>query len=568
MEYDLVIQDAKVIDGSGLPAFSGDVAVQDGRIAEVGRVRNGAKRVINAGGLVLSPGFIDHHTHMDAQLLWDPLATSSPFHGVTSVITGNCGLSLMPCKPEDRPALVSSLSRVEAIPREVLESAVDWKWGSVGDYLDNLDKNLGVNVASHVGHCAVRQYVMGEDSSERQATPEEIAAMQDVVRDAFRSGAIGFTTNQNPRHMRLDGRPVASRLATDEEVFALAGTVGEFNTGVIEAIRGNPTIEDIDWYGRIAQASNRPVLWQVVLHRWSAPTQWREQLDKLEEVFATGIRPFGLTNANPLVRRFTMRNAQSFDESPTWRELMRQPVEQRIEAFSTTEGRDKLRDAFNEIPWDPNAPTWFDLFDIIGPVLPKNQHLKGKTVAEMAREQGKDALDAFLDLVLEEEFETQFQRNVSHGDDAAVGEILRSPYVLIGVSDAGAHVAFDASFGYCTFLLAEWVRKRKLMTLEAAVNKLSFMVANIFGLKDRGLIRPGWFADLTLFDPDAIGALEPEYANDYPGGATRMIQRSTGVQCTIVNGQVIAENGEQTSARPGRVLRNSWYEAHNGKNGS
>jgi N-acyl-D-aspartate/D-glutamate deacylase len=567
MAYDLVIKNAKIIDGSGLPAFSGDVAVQNGRIAEIGKIEDGAKRVINADGLVLSPGFIDHHTHMDAHLLWDPLATSSPFHGVTSVVTGNCGLSLMPCKPEDRPALVSSLSRVEAIPREVLETAVDWKWGSVGQYLDNLDKNLGVNVASHVGHCAIRQYVMGEESSEREATPAEIEEMKEAVRDAMRAGAIGFTTNQNPRHMRLDGKPVASRMATTEEVLALAGTVGEFNTGVIEAIRGNPAIEDIDWYAQIAKASNRPVLWQVVLHMWNAPNKWRAQLDKLEESFASGVRPFGLTNANPLVRRFNMRNAQSFDESPTWRELMRQPMEARIEAFSTIEGRDKLREAFGEIPWDPNAPTWFDLFDIIGPVLPKNQHLKGKTVGEMAREQGKDALDAFLDLVIEEEFETMFQRNVSHGDDNAVGEILRSPYVLIGVSDAGAHVAFDASFGYCTFLLAEWVRKRKLMTLEAAVNKLSFMVANIFGLRDRGLIRPGWFADLTLFDPDTIGALEPEYTNDYPGGTTRMIQKSTGVHYTIVNGQVIAENGEVTSARPGRVLRNSWYEAHNGTNG-
>ena len=567
MAYDLVIQDAKVIDGSGLPAFSGDVAVQDGRIAEVGRVRNGAKRVINAGGLVLSPGFIDHHTHMDAQLLWDPLATSSPFHGVTSVITGNCGLSLMPCKPEDRPALVSSLSRVEAIPREVLESAVDWKWGSVGDYLDNLDKNLGVNVASHVGHCAVRQYVMGETPSERQATPEEIAAMQDVVRDAFRSGAIGFTTNQNPRHMRLDGRPVASRLATDEEVFALAGTVGEFNTGVIEAIRGNPTIEDIDWYGRIAQASNRPVLWQVVLHRWSAPTQWREQLDKLEEVFATGIRPFGLTNANPLVRRFTMRNAQSFDESPTWRELMRQPVEQRIEAFSTTRAGTSCGMPSMRSPGTPTLPP--------GSISSTSSPGSAQEPTPQGQDRGGDGPRAGQGRAgrlpgprpgggVRDPVPAQRQPRRRRGGGRNSSQPLR-PHWRVGCR---AHVAFDASFGYCTFLLAEWVRKRKLMTLEAAVNKLSFMVANIFGLKDRGLIRPGWFADLTLFDPDTVGALEPEYANDYPGGATRMIQRATGVHCTIVNGQVIAENGEQTAARPGRVLRNSWYEAHNGKNGS
>lgn len=561
MAYDLVVQDAKVVDGSGLPAFQGDVGVRDGRIVEVGRIRDQAKRVIKADGLALAPGFIDHHTHLDAQLLWDPLGSSSPYHGVTTVVTGNCGLTLAPSKPEHQMALTKSLARVEAIPISVLESAVEWRWGSFGEYLEALNRRLALNVACHVGHCAVRQFVMGEESSDREATEDEVRAMQDVVRDAMRAGAIGFTTNQNPRHMRLDGKPIASRLATRQEILALVGVLAEFNTGVVEAIQGAPNLEDIDWYARLARVSRRPTLWQVLIHNWSRPNLWREQLARLDEVFAAGAPAYAITNANPLIRRFTMRNAQVFDEFPLWRNLMKEPVEKRRQAFADPEAREELRRDIAQAPWDPSSPNRWELVTVVKPKLAKNGRLQGMSVAQLAKLWGKDELDALLDLAMEEDLETLFQRNFTNGDDQAVGTILRSPYVVIGTSDAGAHVAFDAAFGYCTTLLGLWVRERRLMSLEAAVHKLTFMVASLFGLHDRGLIRPGWAADLVLFDPETVHAEEPEYAWDYPGGAQRMIQRARGVKYTIVNGQVIIEDGEYTGALPGRVLRNAWYSA-------
>jgi N-acyl-D-aspartate/D-glutamate deacylase len=530
----------------------------------VGRIRNGARRVINADGLALAPGFIDHHTHLDAQLLWDPLGSSSAYHGVTTVITGNCGLTLMPARPEHRQTLVSSLARVEAIPASVLEMAVEWRWGSVGDYLAALERRLGVNAACHVGHCAIRQFVMGEASSEREATEAEVRAMQEALRDAVRAGAIGFTTNQNPRHMRLDGKPIASRLATKQEILALAGVMAEFNTGVVEAIGGPATVKDIDWYAELARVSRRPTLWQVIVHNWSRPHLWSEQLARLDEVFREGVPAYAITNVNPLIRRFTMVNAQSFDEYPVWREFMKQPVEVRRRGFADPATREALRRDIAQAPWDPSSPDRWELTSVVKPKLARNSHLAGMSIAQLARLQGKDELDALLDLALEEEMETLFQRNFTNGDDQAVGAILRSPYVAIGTSDAGAHVAFDAAFGYCTLLLGLWVRERQLMSLEAAVHKLTFMVASIFGLEGRGLVRPGYAADLVLFDPATVNALEPEYAWDYPGGAQRMIQRAAGVHYTVVNGQVIVENGEHTGALPGRVLRNSWHRAHNG----
>jgi N-acyl-D-aspartate/D-glutamate deacylase len=563
--YDLVFQDALVVDGSGLPACLGDVAVRDGRIVEVGRIRDGARRVIKAQGLALAPGFIDHHTHLDAQLLWDPVGSSSPHHGVTTVVTGNCGLTLMPAKAEHRDALVSTLARVEAIPRSVLEMGVQWRWGSAGEYLDALGGRLAVNAASHVGHCAVRQFVMGDDASERAATPGEIAAMQELVRDAMRAGAMGFSTNQNPRHMRLDGKPIPSRLATEGEILALAEVVGEFNAGVIQAIRGVPTVADIDWYVQLARVSRRPVLWNIVVHSWSTPNRWREQLDRLEEVFQEGVRPYAITNVVPFLRRFTLRNAQTFDEFPAWRALMIAPLEQRQKAFSDSGTREVLRREIKEFPGIISFHRRWDLVTVTEAKLPKNRRLKGMSVTELARLWGKDELDAFLDLSLEEELETLFQTSSTNGDDQAVGAILRSPYVVIGASDAGAHVVYDAAFGYCTTLLGRWVRERKLMTLESAVHKLTFMIASLFGFHDRGLVRPGWAADLVLFDPATVGALEPENARDYPGGTRRMIQRATGVHYTVVNGQVVIENGEYTGSLSGRILRNAWYQAQHGQ---
>jgi N-acyl-D-aspartate/D-glutamate deacylase len=557
MPYDLLIKNATVVDGTGRPAFTGDVAIQGGRLAAVGAADDSARRTIDADGLVAAPGFIDHHTHMDAQIWWDPLATSCPLHGVTSTIHGNCGLTLHPCRPRDRHAMASTLSRVEAISLAVLESAVPFGWETTAEYLDALAaRPLGVNVGSLIGHCAVRYYVMGEAAVERAATPEEVAAMQDVMRAGLAAGALGFSTNQNPRHIRTDGAPVPSRLATEEEIFALAGVVGDYPGGVVQIIKAAATPEYIHWAGDLAQHVGRPVLWQIFVHLWAYPNLWREQMAAVEAEFARGARAYGLANSVPLMRRYTLQNVQQFDEFPTWRSVMFLPLAVRKQALADPETRRKLR---WEAVEDPSPGVAFhkrwDLVWVQEVARPEHRAYQGKSVAEVAAMQGKDVIDALLDLALAEDLETRFAHSSSNGDDAATAAILNSPYALVGESDAGAHVQFDAGFGYCTTLLGEWVRDKQAMSLETAVYKLTGQVAAIYGLADRGTLAPGKAADVVLFDPARVRALEPERVNDFPGGEPRMIQRAEGVHYTIVNGEPIVEDGALTGARPGGVLR-------------
>ncbi len=564
MAYDVVIKGGRIYDGSGLPSYFGDVAINGDRIVEVGRINDSARRVVNAEGLAVSPGFIDFHTHMDAQLLWDPLATSSCFHGVTTLIPGNCGLSLAPCRAQDRDNVIGSFVRVEAMPSQVLRQAVKWEWTSFPQYLDRLQEKLGVNVAALMGHCAVRQYVMGEESSERAATPAEIAQMKALVREGMKAGAIGFSTNQNRRHMREDGRPIPSRLATDEEIVELASVLGELNCGSMQISRGTlgtarPVEEDIDFFRRLASTSGRPVIWQSIAHRWNAPELWRKLLDLAQDSLASGAPSYPLTNARLFNGRFTLKNAQTFDDLPSWKQVMFAPVEQRAELFSDTERRRQLR--FEAV--EDKRPTTFsrrwDQIFLIKAAQAKNQRLEGKSVEEIAQSLNKDVIDTFLDIAVEENLETMFQNSGSR-DEEATAEILKSPITLVGQSDAGAHLVYHAGYGYATRFLGYWVREKAVMPLEEAIRKLTFMVASVFGLYDRGLIRPGMAADLVLFDPQTVRECEPEMVNDLPGGEKRLIQRATGVKTTIVNGAILVQDGEHTGAFPGRVLRNH----HNG----
>jgi N-acyl-D-aspartate/D-glutamate deacylase len=558
MAYDLVIKGGRIYDGSGMPSYLGDIGIRSGRIVEIGRIANGARRTIDAGGLAVSPGFIDHHTHMDAQILWDPYATSEPQHGVTSIVMGNCGLTLAPAKPSDHDAIVKSFVRVEAIPRSVLDQGVPWGWHTYGDYLDTLEGKIGVNVGGLVGHIAVRQYAMGEESVERAATAKEIEQMKALVLEAMESGALGISTNRNERHMREDGKPVASRLATDEELFALCQVLSDLNSGVIETILGLNKIEHFKFYHRLARVTGRPILWQSLQHRWTEPNLWREQLDAVAPIFADGYQAYGLSHTVPLVRHFSLKNCQVFDEFPTWKAIMFLPVEARREALKEPETRKKLRADLLD-PRRTNFHRRWDVVRVEKCVKPENQRYNGKSVAEMAAMRGQDPLDAFLDLALEENLDTVFWNANNGGDAAAMGEILRSPYVLIGTSDAGAHVQFGADFGYGTTLLGLWVRERQLLSLEYAVHKLTFHIASIFGLEGRGLLRPGYAADVVIFDPKTVGAHEPEWANDYPGNTKRLIQRADGMHYTIVNGRPIYEDGKLTGELPGEVLRGSAY---------
>jgi N-acyl-D-aspartate/D-glutamate deacylase len=561
MAYDLLIKGGRIYDGSGLPSYLGDVAVQDGRIVETGRISAGAKRVIKADGLAVSPGFIDFHTHLDAQLLWDPLATSSCFHGVTTVIPGNCALALAPCKQQDRETILKSFERVEAISLTALKAGVEWSWTTFPEYLNRLRGKLGVNVAALMGHCALRQFVMGDAATERAATPTEIHQMKEILKAGVRAGAIGFSTNQNPVHTFADGTPIPSRLATDEEIIELACALGEINRGAVQISRGSlgvsvPMRETVQLFERIASESGRPVIWQSIAHRWDRPNEWRDLLALAKQSLDRGVQSYPLCNARLFNNRLTLKNAQVFDDLPTWKTILFLPLDERIKAFRDPEARRKLRyEAVEEKKSSRFSRRW-DLVYMIKAATAANKHLEKKSVAEIAKIRGQDVIDAFLDLSLEEGLDTEFQTSSTNGDEQAVAEIIRSPFVLVGQSDAGAHLIYDAGFGYATRLLGYWIREKNIMSLEEGVRKLTFMVASIFGLPDRGLLRPGMAADLVVFDPATIRECEPEMVQDLPANEKRLIQKATGIETTIVNGEVLVERGAHTGALPGRVLGN------------
>src|SRR5918999_1721693 len=393
--YDLVLKGGRIYDGSGMPRFNGDIAVAAGKIVEIGRLNGSAKRTLDVDGLAVAPGFIDPHTHLDAQLLWDPLGTSSCFHGVTSVVVGNCGLSLAPAKPEDREAVIKSFVRVEAISRRVLEEGFQWKWTSTGEYLDVLGARIGINVAALIGHIAVRHYVMGEDAVERAAAPEEIAHMQNLVRQGMEAGAVGFSTNQNPRHMREDKKPVASRLASDEELVSLLDVLGEMNSGVVQLSGGGADARGrIAYAAQMARRTGRPVLWQSITHSWSRPNHWQEMLANTERVFKEeGLPIYAMTQAKPFENRYTLLDAQCFDEFPTWRAAMFSPVATRRQLFSDPEVRKRLRQEAIEDQSPSTFPRRWDVVFVDHVNLDKNKSLERKSVQEAAQAQKKDGLD-------------------------------------------------------------------------------------------------------------------------------------------------------------------------------
>jgi N-acyl-D-aspartate/D-glutamate deacylase len=554
MPYDLIIRNGKVIDGSGIPGFYGDVGISGNRIVEIGQVSGDARRVLDADGLVVAPGIIDNHTHYDAQVTWDPLCTFSCYHGATTVVIGNCSLALAPAHQEDREMLAGVLSHVEAIPLEAIRAGVTWSWETIPEYLNALDQRLGVNVASLIGHSAVRRYVMGEASQERHATDNEVGAMKTIVREGIEAGAVGVSFERNMRHFDWDGRLAPTNLAADAEIFAVAGVIDEVGRGVIQ-FGGDRKLG-----AQVARTSRCPVFYGNITQQAVAPDRWREQLAEAENMMRQGHRSYQFVMPRPGDLRYTLKTAQHFDALPTWKNVMLLPLEKRKEVFRDPEVRAKLHVEAVETPRDPSRVGEFtrrwDLQFVFRPALPKNQHLKGKSVAEIAREQGRDVLDVFLDLSLEEDLETEFERREVNSDEGAMTALLTSPYTVIGQSDGGAHVVFRTDYSYSTYLLSHWVREREIMSLEEAIRKLTFVPASLFGLFDRGLVRPGMAADLMVFDPATVGPLEPGEAHDLPGGARRRKQLAKGIEWTVVNGQVLIEKGEHTGAYPGKVARN------------
>jgi N-acyl-D-amino-acid deacylase len=559
--HDLILKGGRIYDGSGLPSFIGDLAIRDGKIAEIGRINASADRVLDVGGLAVAPGIIDFHTHFDAQLWWDPLASSSTDHGVTTVVMGNCGLTLAPCKPESRDALIGTFVRVEDMPRQTLQSGIPWEWTTHGEYLDALERRpLGLNVATLVGHCAVRQYAMGEASVEREANEDEIAEMAGLVRNGMRAGAFGFSTNANQRHYREDGKPVASRVAGLDEIARLCRVVGEAQRGLVQFTHGAFAAPEHvarigQWYDTILKETRRPLIGESIRHFWTEPDLWRKQLSDVEERCRGGYAAYAMTSTRRTLRRWTLKDASRFDEMPAWKNLMTLPLDRRKESFGDPQTRIDLVKALAESKPISFSRRW-DLLFIKKAARPENKSLEGQSIEELARWQSKRPIDAFLDLALAEELETVFEDAATQADEQAVKEIFSSPHVLLGQSDAGAHVAnANPGFGFATTMLAYWVRERQIMDLEAAIKKLTFLPASIFGMNDRGLLRRGLAADLFVFDPATIDLQPPEKTNDLPEGAARYVQRAKGIHCTIVNGSVLMKDGAHTGLYPGKVLR-------------
>ena len=561
MAYDLLIKNGRVIDGSGMPAFIGDVGVRNGRIVEIGKLRGTASRSIDAHGLVVAPGFIDSHCHFDAQVVWDPLCTYSCYHGATTVIIGNCSLGLAPVRPGQAERVEEFLSYVEAIPMETLRT-VDVQWESIAEYMDALDKRLGVNVATLIGHTPVRHYVMGDESQSRAATPGEIEAMRGLVRGGMEAGALGLSFSMSTGHYDSHGVMIPSPWAEENEVFGLSDVLAEMGTGVIQAGAAHYIEEKNGLMSRLSKETGRPVIYIQLAQTVRKPQAWKEHMALVDRNIAAGIRAYPMCSPQTLKAQFTMHNCQVFRGVPTWHPILIASDEEKLRAYSDPEIRRKLH--IEVVEWVADikgnpilGKNWPDTVWVDKVVLAKNKAFEGKTIRELAGIQGKGIIDAFLDLVVEEKLDTNFLQGVRGFDKEAMSQILNYPNAYVGLSDSGAHVQFRGGYGYSSLLLGHWVREQKIMSLEKAVKRLTFDLATGFGIYDRGLLRPGLAADIVIFDPDTIQSLPEEKVYDLPGGAWRMQELAAGVHYTIVNGQVLIENGKHTGALPGRVVRNT-----------
>ena len=560
MQWDLVIKGGRVIDGTGMHGFTADIAVRNGRIAKIGRVLDGARRVIDADGLVVAPGFIDVHTHYDVQLDWDPLATPSCWHGVTTILAGNCGFTLAPAKPEDVDWLAGMLSRVEGMSRAALRAGLKFRGGSFADYWRRFDGKLGVNVGSYVGHCAVRRYVMGDAASERAATPDEITAMQGLVRQAMRDGAIGFSTSQLDVHVGEDGREVPCNHAAPDEIIALCAVLAEFERGAIEFIprsiaegyneRDRALIRDM------YRVSGRPIELNLLLPTPQNPLSWERTLEFAHDCFAQGIRVHPQFATNELGLHLKLADTFVFDEMLAWRAALTVPEPERSHRLRDPALRARMRAEFDDIMNRSVAFTW-DVLAVETVRDPAHQSWVGRSVIELAEAAGADPLDTFLDLSLQEDLQTRWHTRLNDVARAFIQHVVKAgvtdPIVMSGSSDGGAHLASFVGADYTTRLLTEWVPDP--LSLEQAISRLTLMPATVHGLADRGLIREGAYADLVLLDRARLACGSARLVRDFPADSERYVIDADGYVMVLVNGEVVMDEGQHTGSLPGHVLR-------------
>src|SRR6202158_467703 len=564
MTYDLLIKNGRIVDGSGAPGFRGDVGVKDGKIAEIGKLSGPATRTIDAQGRVVAPGFIDNHCHYDAQVTWDPLCSFSCDHGATSVIFGNCSLSLARVRKGKEGRLSEFLSYVEAIPMEVLRT-LEFTWETFPQYLDNLDHHLGVNVGNLIGHTAVRYYVMEDDCQKRTATDDEIKAMQGLVRDGIEARALPLSVPRTQGHFDPQAVHIRAICADEKEIFALGDVLREMGTGLIQSGGGNGAEMKDALMSRLSEATGRTVVYNNLGQTMRRPGQWQKHMEQVDATVAKGIRAYPMCTPNRITDYFTMRNTQTFRGLPVWHPISLSAPEEMLKSYADPEIRKQLHAEAVEFKGGPAigiCGTWWDYMVLQTAVLENNKQYENMTVGQIAKAQGKGIIDCFLDLAVEEHLDTEWLHGENNVDEAAVAKILNYPNAIIGLSDGGAHVQLQSGFGFSTRLLSEWVRDKQVMSRETAVRRLTFESASTFGLYDRGLLRPGMVADIVIFDPDTVKPLPLEVVHDFPTGAKRIKEPAQGIHMTTVNGQVLLEDGKHTGALPGRVLRNTYYKAN------
>jgi N-acyl-D-aspartate/D-glutamate deacylase len=567
MGFDLVIRHGTIVDGSGAARYRGDVGIKEGRIVEIGRIRAVAQRTLDADGLIVAPGFIDGHTHMDAQVSWDRLGSCSCWHGVTSVIMGNCGFALAPCRPAEREWFARCLTAVEDIPTEAMLAGIDWTWESFPEYLATIDRlPKAINYGAYIGHSALRMYVMGSRALTEVATEDDLTRMAAAVQEALRAGAMGFSSSRSPTHVTPDDTPVASRIADWSEIDRLVGAMAELNAGIFQVgpdtSGGQAQRAFFARLKRVALESGRPVMFGTISSRQGKdPNPWTYQLEYLDECATAGARMWGQTTTRSINAIFSLKSYLPFDGLPTWRQVRALPLDEQkrrlrdpatrrqlVAEEAGMKPRDDVFQGGGAATTDPRRPDYTNLYAM------REVDWDDPTVAQLADQGRTHPVETIIDLVLADDNQVFVQPLVNE-DPAHVLGMLRHPRTLATFSDSGAHVCQEMGSSLQTHLLNYWVRTKQAFTLEEAVRKLSFDNASAWELNDRGLVRAGYRADLVLFDEERVRPAMPRVENDLPGGARRLVQKAEGIVATVVNGQVTLENGMATGNLPGVLLR-------------